>query len=222
MGTTRPWSGKHRSLVWEAWSGNHSLGTTHWEPLFGNHSLGTTLWEPLFGNHSLGTTLWEPLFSVVLVVRAAAANVNPRTRLSHMTPFSGRDWCTRERCRLMMQESLIFPEFPADDSQNFATGSRIPQHFPRKSEAPPPTPLRPGACCTEASCVTHWILVRDPLKPSALQPRACSTEACPGELTPHQSPILRCLVTRMDQGAISSPCPGTGVASYVTRLESSA
>ena len=99
--------------------------------------------------------------------RAAAANVNPRTRLSHVTPFSGRDWCTRERCRPMMQKSHIFPEFPADDSQNFAAGSRIPQDFPRKSEAPPPTPLRPGACCTEASCVTHWILVRDPLKPSA-------------------------------------------------------
>ena len=45
----------------------------------------------------------SPLFS--LVVRAAAANVNPRTRLSHMTPFSGRDWCTRERCRPMMQNS---------------------------------------------------------------------------------------------------------------------
>ena len=35
----------------------------------------------------------------------AAANVNPCTRLSHMIPFLGRDWCTRERCRLMMQKS---------------------------------------------------------------------------------------------------------------------
>jgi hypothetical protein len=128
----------------------------------------------------------DPLFS--FVVRAAAANVNPRTRLSHVTYFIVCDWCTRERCRPVMQKSQIFPEFPADDSQNFAAGSRIPQDFPRKSEAPPPTPLRPGACCTEASCVTHWILVRDPLKPSAR-----STEACPGELTPHHSP--------MDQGS---------------------
>jgi hypothetical protein len=108
-------------------------------------------------------SLRRPLFEVPatlcrpFVARAAAANVNPRTRLGHMTPLSGRDWCTRERCRLMMTP-------------------------------PPPTPLRPGACCTEASCVTHWILVRDPLKP-----RACLTEACPGELTPHHSP--------MDQGS---------------------
>ena len=39
------------------------------------------------------------------MARAATANVNPRTRLSHMTPFSGHDWCTRERCRPMMQNS---------------------------------------------------------------------------------------------------------------------
>ena len=47
-----------------------------------------------------------PVFS--FVVRAAAANVKPRTRLSHMTPFSGRDWCTHERCRLMVQISQNF------------------------------------------------------------------------------------------------------------------
>ena len=58
---------------------------------------------------------------------AAAANVNPRTRLSHMTLFLGRDWCTRERCQ-------NFPEFTAGDSQNFATGSRFSQEFPRKSD----------------------------------------------------------------------------------------
>jgi hypothetical protein len=58
---------------------------------------------------------------------AAAANVNPRTRLSHMTLFLGRDWCTRERCQ-------NFPEFTAGDSQNFATGSRFSQDFPRKSD----------------------------------------------------------------------------------------
>ena len=100
------------------------------------------------------------------VARAAAANVNPRTRLSYMTPFSGHDWCTRERCR-------NFPEFQADYSQNFATGSTISQDFPRKSDGAPthsPTPpLKPGACSTEAplkpracstetSCVFHWSL----------------------------------------------------------------
>ena len=148
----------------------------------------------------------------------AAANVNlqfqghavtfPSGPVQDVVPWSGKHpsavllqsfphsflWSPRPHAKIA--------EFPADDSQDFATGSRIPQDFPRKSEAPPPTPLRPGACCTEASCVTHWILVRDPLKPSAR-----STEACPGELTPHQSPILRCLVTRMDQGSDFKPLP---------------
>ena len=54
-----------------------------------------------------------------------------RTRLSHRTPFSGRDWCTRERCPLMMRKSRNFPEFPADDSKNFAASSRFFQDFPR-------------------------------------------------------------------------------------------
>ena len=129
-----------------------------------NHSRypgsGTLVWEPPVSG--LGTTLfvvlrrpflWSPppLFS--FVVRAAAANVNPHTRLSHMTPFSGRDWCTRERCRLMMQESQIFSEFPADDSQDFAASSRISQDSDdaQGSSTPPPTPLKPGACSTEAS-----------------------------------------------------------------------
>ena len=52
---------------------------------------------------------------------AALANVNPLTRLSHMTPFLGRNWCSRERCRLMMQHPRI----------DVATSSRIPQNFPR-------------------------------------------------------------------------------------------
>ena len=69
-----------------------------------------------------------PLFS--LVARAAAAHVNPRTRLSHMTPVSGRDWCTRERCRLMMQKSQNFPEFPR--KSDGAKGSSTP---PRASDA---------------------------------------------------------------------------------------
>ena len=57
-------------------------------------------------------------------------------------------------------------------------GSRFPQDFPRKSEArahhPPPAPLRPGACSTEAC---------DPLNP-----RACPSEAYPGELMPGNIP----------------------------------
>ena len=64
-------------------------------------------------------------------------------------------------------------KFPADDSQNFATGSRISQDFgfSEKSDGakdsstpPPPTwcllhrnlvraPLKPGACSTETWCV---------------------------------------------------------------------
>ena len=107
------------------------------------------------GTHPL--LVLYPTFLWSFVVRAAAANVNPRTRLSHMTPFSGRDWCTRERCQKI-------PEFLADDFQNFATGSRISQDFPRifrecqttpRARAHTPThsptpPLKPSACSTEA------------------------------------------------------------------------
>ena len=78
----------------------------------------------------------------------------------------------------MPSESQIFPEFPADDPQDFAAGSRIPQDFPRKSEAlahhPPPAPRRPGACSTKAC---------DPLNP-----RACPSEAYPGDLMPGYIP----------------------------------
>ena len=55
-----------------------------------------------------------------------------------MIPFSGRDWCTGKLCQ-------YFLEFLADDSQNFAMGSRIYQDFSRKSDVakgsstPPPT-----------------------------------------------------------------------------------
>jgi hypothetical protein len=109
-------SDKHPSLVWEAWSGKPGL-----------------VWEAPFAAPSQ-------------VARAAAANVNPRTRLSHMTLFSGRDWCTRERCRPMMQKSQIFPEFPADDSQNLRRAREFPRIFPglsdkvrRRRTPPPPT-----------------------------------------------------------------------------------
>ena len=138
------------SLVWEAWSGKHP--SLVWEAPFAAPS------QPLFCGPR------NPLFS--FVVRAAAANVDPRTRLSHMTPFIVCDWCTRERCRPMMQNSHIFPEFPADDSQNFAASSTISQNFPRisrQSQTTPHTtptrsptpPLKPAACSTEAWSVTH-------------------------------------------------------------------
>ena len=120
--------------------------------------LGSQAWEAPFAGLRGGPP--DPLFSVV--VRAAAANVNPRTRLSHMTPFSGRDWCTRERCRPMMQNPQIFPEFPADDSQNFAASSEFPRIFRQSQTTPhttpthsPTPPLKPAACSTEARCVIH-------------------------------------------------------------------
>jgi hypothetical protein len=87
------------------------------------------------------------------VARAAAANVNPSTRLSHMTPFSGRDWCTRERCRQMMQKSQIFPEFSADDSQNFAASSGFSQNFPRIFRQSQTTPT-PTVTCHEVGVVS--------------------------------------------------------------------
>ena len=110
---SRPWPGKQPSLVWEA------------PFLWSSPSCGPS--QPLFCGPR------DPMFS--FVVRAAAANVNPRTRLSHVTSFIVCDWCTRERCRQNPRFSQIFPEFPADDPQDFAAGSRIPQDFPRKSEA---------------------------------------------------------------------------------------
>jgi hypothetical protein len=57
-------------------------------------------------SHPLFCGSRDPMFSPV--VGAVAVNVYPRTRPSHVTEirlFSGRDWCTRERCRLMMQNS---------------------------------------------------------------------------------------------------------------------
>jgi hypothetical protein len=96
--------------------GHGTLSSTHpsqpWEPPF------AAPLQPLRGGPP------DPL-SPPFVVRAAAANVNPRTRLSHMTPFIVCDWCTRERCRLMMQNSLDFPEFPAGDSQNYASAIQM-------------------------------------------------------------------------------------------------
>ena len=75
-----------------------------------------------------------PVFS--LVVRAAAANVNPRTRLSHMTPFIVCDWCTRERCRLMMQKSLNFPEIPKIIPRILRRARKFPRIF-RQSQTGP-------------------------------------------------------------------------------------
>jgi hypothetical protein len=125
-----------------------------------------------------------PLFS--FVVRAAAANVNSRTRLSHMTPFSGRDWCTRERCRQN-------PRFSQNSRQMTLRILRRSREFPRifgqsqttlgaRAHHPHPQPHTSA----EAWCVLHRSFVRDTLKlvRDALKPSAPSTGACPGELIP--------------------------------------
>ena len=98
-------------------------------PSSGNPGLGTTLRCP-----SLSFAVLRSLFFEVpappcrsFVVRAAAANVNPRTRLSHMTPFSGHDWCTRERCRLMMK----IPRFSQNSRQMTPRILRRAREFPR-------------------------------------------------------------------------------------------
>ena len=82
-------------------------------------------WYPGLAPRS-GTLRWPSLawypplflwFPEPPVVRAAAANINPRTRLSHMTPHS----------RTMPSDDAKnpeFPEFSADDCQD----------FPRKSD----------------------------------------------------------------------------------------
>ena len=157
-----PWPGKQPSLVCEpAVSG---LGTSR--PWSGKHpSCGPPLLVVL--RSSLRGGPRDPMFS--LVVRAAAANVNPRTRLNHMTSFIVCDWCTRERCRPMMQNPQIFPEFPADNSQDLRRAREFPRIFPGFSDKvrrrpglehttparSPTPPLKPAACYTEASCVTH-------------------------------------------------------------------
>jgi hypothetical protein len=67
----------------------------------------------------------DPMFS--LVVRAAAANVKPRTRLSHVTKIPPLLGSSLVHPRTMPSRDAKIPEFPADDSQDFATGSRIPR-----------------------------------------------------------------------------------------------
>ena len=58
----------------------------------------------------------------------------------------------------MPSDDAKFLEFPADDSQDFATGSRISQDFPRKSDdARHTTPTHTA----EAWCMLHLHLVSD-------------------------------------------------------------
>ena len=80
----------------------------------------------------------------------------------------------------MMQKSHIFPEFPADDSQDLRRAREFPRIFPGFSDKVRRR-RRPGLERTtpEAWCMLHRSLVRDPLNP-----RACPTEAYPGELIP--------------------------------------
>jgi hypothetical protein len=133
--------------------------------------LGTTLLLSFCcPSHTLFCGPRDPMFS--LVVRAAAANVNPRTRLSHLTPFSGRDWCTRERCRLMMQIPPRILRRARDSLRTFPGFSEKVRRRPGLDHTHSPTPpLKPGACSTEAPlkpsawptgawCVFHWRLPR--------------------------------------------------------------
>ena len=149
-----PWPGNQPSLAREA----------------AVSGLGSTLRSP---PQAFAGGPRDPMFS--LVVRAAAANVNPRTRLSHMTLFSGRDWCTRERYRLMMQDSRNslqmtprilrrareFPRILPGFSDKVRRRPGLEHTTPTHSPTPP---LKPAACSTEAWCVTHGSLVRDALK----------------------------------------------------------
>jgi hypothetical protein len=71
-------------------------------------------WTTLVPPHPVqvqAPSLRSPLFVVphppAFVARAAAANINPHTRLSHMTPFTICDWCTRERCRLIYIQFIL-------------------------------------------------------------------------------------------------------------------
>jgi hypothetical protein len=142
-----------------------SLCRPVWFPGQGTTRLWSGKHPPCGSLRALSCGPRGPLFS--FVVRAAAANVNPRTRLSHMTPFSGRDWCTRERCRPMMQKSCnsrnslqmtprILPrarEFPRIFRQSQTT-PRARAHHPR------PQPHTSAEAC----CVLHRSFVRDTLK----------------------------------------------------------
>jgi hypothetical protein len=121
--------------------------------------------------------------------RAAAADVNPRTRLSHMVPFIVCYWCTREQCPLMMQKcqnSLLViprilrraPEFPgffpgfSEKSDHEAQGSSThttPTHNP--------TPTQPllHAASTEAPML-------DLLKPAPVPRYVITLVAATGAL----------------------------------------
>ena len=86
------------------------------------------------------------------VARAAAANVNPRTRLSHVTEIPSLLGSSLVHARTMPSDDAKFLELPAGDSQDFAASSRISKDSDdaQGSSTPPPTPLKPGACPTEA------------------------------------------------------------------------
>jgi hypothetical protein len=140
---------------WQAPFTGHPRPLSHPVPPLVWHPPSAVLCRPPFVVLSWSSR-GSPTPCCPIVASVAAANVNPCTRLSHMIPFLGRDWCTRERCRLMMQNSQnsmwmtlrIFPQ-----AQEF---HRI-LDFARKSDeaqgsSTPPSP--------------PWSLVRVPLKPA--------------------------------------------------------
>ena len=85
---------------------------------------GTLVREPWSGNQP--SLVWEGLFAVLrspfpggprgpmfsLVVRAAAANVNPRTRLSHVTEIPPLLGSSLVHARTMPSHDAKFPKFP--------------------------------------------------------------------------------------------------------------
>jgi hypothetical protein len=138
-------------------------------PLVWHPSLALSLCCPLLYSAALFLLFPRPPAAPFLA-RAAAANVNPRTRLSHMTPFIICDWCTREQYRLMMQKSQnfrqmtprilrrardsprIFPGFSEKVGRRSGLEHTIPNHSPTP-------PLKLSACSTKAP-VTDWRIHR--------------------------------------------------------------
>ena len=93
---------------------------------------GTLVWEPPFAAPSqpLFCGPRDPMFS--LVVRAAAANVNPRTRLSHMTEnIASSRVVIGARFRPMMQKSQNFRQMiPRIFRESRTTPRARPTHSP--------------------------------------------------------------------------------------------
>jgi hypothetical protein len=108
-----------------------------------------------------GTLVWYPPFSGSpspcrpLLARAAAANVNPRTRLSHPTPLSSVIGAPTEQCRLMMQKLQNSRQMIPRTCGELEILPVFSQDFPRKSDGAQGSSTLSPTHTAEAWCMMH-------------------------------------------------------------------